>query len=271
MEEFKKNLLSKNQNFEMVLFFKLVINFFDDNNIKYYLYGGTLLGAIRNNGLIPWDDDIDICILEEDENKLSKLIKTAIDYGIELIYNPIDTWGIERDTFIMYPIYKTEYTVFCDIFIYKNTGNNQFNYKSSMYIKHFPGREIHLNDFLNSTKKYIYDFEVNIIDNYEKYFQKCNFKNYNELCIIYPRHTNSSLKEKLTFQGTNYACYQYEINLEDLNSSILTILTEIKLRTKNFDVNFYRQNNEDIAFYTDDELFIHWTKYGYYEGRKSHN
>ncbi|MBQ9386876.1 MAG: LicD family protein [Bacteroidaceae bacterium] len=45
------------------------------NNIDYWLDSGSLLGAARHGGFIPWDDDLDVCVLKRDRRKLAKALR----------------------------------------------------------------------------------------------------------------------------------------------------------------------------------------------------
>ena len=64
---------------------KDVTDLFHKENIQYSLDGGSLLGAIRHHGQIPWDDDMDLIILQPDEVKLNKLSNTLKNLGYSLV------------------------------------------------------------------------------------------------------------------------------------------------------------------------------------------
>ena len=64
--------------------FGRVIEFLNDNNIRWWVCGGTAIGTIRHKGFIPWDDDIDIFVIREDYEKLFSLRGQLQQYSLEM-------------------------------------------------------------------------------------------------------------------------------------------------------------------------------------------
>ena len=83
-KEYDDETLKKLQNLELMVL-KDFIKICDENDIKYYIYGGSLLGAIRHKGFIPWDDDVDVIMFNEDYEKFKKIFLANHDEKYEFL------------------------------------------------------------------------------------------------------------------------------------------------------------------------------------------
>ncbi len=70
---------------------KCIDDFCVSNGIKYSLSSGTLIGAVRHQGYIPWDDDIDIMMLRDDYDRFVQMFNGSYSH-LSLLAPELD-WG----------------------------------------------------------------------------------------------------------------------------------------------------------------------------------
>ena len=127
---------------ELDMLYKFM-NICNKHNLKWWVDGGALLGAVRHKGFIPWDDDIDVFMMREDYNKFIDIAKTEItgNYFLQTDWTD-ETWFchakmrrtdttavLDKDLSVKFDFNQG---IFIDIFPFDNVPDNEIEYNFFM-------------------------------------------------------------------------------------------------------------------------------------------
>lgn len=98
------------------------------NGIEYWLDGGTMLGAVRHGGFIPWDDDVDICIRATDTERFVEVMSRKLPSN--LLLQTKENAPAHLSTYMKVRDKNSFFVEFCDDF--------HQDYNKGIYIDVFP-------------------------------------------------------------------------------------------------------------------------------------
>lgn len=163
------------------------------NNIRYSIDGGTLLGAIRHGGFIPWDDDADVILTRTEYEKFKKVYRKEMDdkkfYFQAIECTPGYRWGyakLRRKGTKCVRLNQSHMPykqgIYLDIFVCDNVPENYVfrslcNFKGYVYRKMFWSVVGNVEN--TGLKKLWFSFlamipEVRLKNSYFRYIEKCN-------------------------------------------------------------------------------------------------
>lgn len=211
----------------MLKILKEVHKICEENNIKYFLSDGTLIGAIRHQGFIPWDDDLDIGMLREDYEKFCKIAPQILSENFILQNFQTDKgYGLQYGKVIL------KNTVWIEK-VAKNT-NRQW---SGIYIDIFPYDNITENKKMQKLINRLYIFIQGLILIKFKYINISNYESMaKKLKYVLKKIYLCTISKKLLIYIRDSICKRY------LNKS-KTLVTK-------YGGNFYKNQNP-YNFYKD--------------------
>ena len=121
---------------------RVIARVFKENDLPYWVTGGTLLGCVRHKGMIPWDDDIDISVMETHEQKLdqmrdillqNQLVLTETFFGYRL-HHQTESKALSETAKYAMP--------FCDVTIMRRNRKN-----GKIELKHQSARDLWEKEF----------------------------------------------------------------------------------------------------------------------------
>lgn len=151
---------------------RFVDNVCKKHEINYWLDGGTLLGAVRHGGFVPWDDDVDLTMLRKDYNKLLEVLPLEISKHPYFKENCGLTLLIEGQK-NYFSDFKSVYDV-DDKEGYLNDDN--FSFLQIAWLKPYVKIDFFPKDFLETEK--ISFFKKNYVSNKYKFNQKVKKEEY---------------------------------------------------------------------------------------------
>ena len=183
-------ILSDDDSFNLYKLLNRVVKILEKNDIPYWASGGTFLGAIRCKGIIKWDDDLDLCVLYQDRDRLKNAIDQENDIYLDL-----------RSSLVNKIIYKTGTYPFVDIFfMVPEIENGQTVYKCALKSARDSWKnEVYLEKELVPLKKTKFGaMEIAIPNEYERYFISYFGENWNKEGVIsYDHKKEVSINPKI--------------------------------------------------------------------------